>query len=182
MYKLAVFILFSVLLLYISRKSLRVVRSHGFYRFFAWEAMLALLLINIGKWFIDPLSAWQIASWISLLASLILLINGGVLLLKVGKPDKRYRDDTLLDFEKTSVLVTSGIYRYIRHPLYGSLLFFAWGMFLKDVSWLPAGLVALATIFLFATAKADEIECIRFFGSSYEEYMTRTKMFVPFLL
>jgi len=36
-------------------------------------------------------------------------------------------------------------------------------------------------LFLFATAKADEAECIRFFGSSYQAYMKQTKMFVPFL-
>jgi protein-S-isoprenylcysteine O-methyltransferase Ste14 len=38
-----------------------------------------------------------------------------------------------------------------------------------------------ATGFLIATARADEAECIRFFGASYEQYLERTKMFIPFL-
>jgi protein-S-isoprenylcysteine O-methyltransferase Ste14 len=38
-----------------------------------------------------------------------------------------------------------------------------------------------ATVFLIATAKADEAECIRFFGAEYQAYMKRTKMFVPFV-
>jgi protein-S-isoprenylcysteine O-methyltransferase Ste14 len=38
-----------------------------------------------------------------------------------------------------------------------------------------------ATLFLIATAKADERECIRFFGVSYQEYMKRTKMFIPYI-
>ncbi|MDE3057930.1 MAG: isoprenylcysteine carboxylmethyltransferase family protein, partial [Bacteroidota bacterium] len=54
----------SLLLAYISRKSLRVPGSHGFYRFFAWETILALLITNIGKWFFNPFSLRQIISWI----------------------------------------------------------------------------------------------------------------------
>ncbi|MFZ1976565.1 MAG: isoprenylcysteine carboxylmethyltransferase family protein [Bacteroidota bacterium] len=86
----------------------------------------------------------------------------------------------MLEFEKTSTLVTSGIYRYIRHPLYASLLFLAWGAFLKDITWFSISLTATATLCLGATAKADEAECVRSFGTSYKEYMSRTKMFIPF--
>jgi protein-S-isoprenylcysteine O-methyltransferase Ste14 len=86
-----------------------------------------------------------------------------------------------MTFEKTTVVVTSGIYRYIRHPLYSSLLFLAWGTFLKDVTILSSAVVVIATFFLVATAKADEAECIQFFGSAYENYMTHTRMFVPLL-
>jgi len=39
----------------------------------------------------------------------------------------------------------------------------------------------VATICLALTGKADEAECIQYFGPSYKEYMSRTKMFVPFL-
>ena len=87
----------------------------------------------------------------------------------------------LLAFEKTSQLVKSGIYRYIRHPLYSSLLLLAWGIFFKSISW-PAGLLALAaTAFLFLTARADEAECLHFFGPDYKEYMQHTRRFIPFI-
>jgi len=166
-------------LLYVSWRSLRVVRSHGFYRFFAWEGILALIQVNSRAWFSNPLSVLQVLSWIFLLGSLVLLGQGVYQIRATGKPSSQRQDDTLLSFEKTSALVTSGIYRSIRHPLYGSLLFLAWGAFLKDVTWYSVCLVALSTAFLVATAKADETECIRYFGSSYKEYMTRTKMFIP---
>jgi protein-S-isoprenylcysteine O-methyltransferase Ste14 len=179
------FFLFGIVsgcLLYLSRASLRVVRSHGFYRFFAWEMILALILVNSGKWFSHPLSSLQIMSWIFLILSILLLWNGLYMIRSIGKPNEQRQDSTLLTFEKTSVLVTSGIYRYIRHPLYSSLLFLAWGVFLKDVTWLSVCLVAVATICLALTGKADEAECIRYFGSSYKEYISHTKMFIPFLL
>ena len=99
-----------------------------------------------------------------------------------GKPvTQRDTEPQLLAFEKTSTLVTTGIYRYIRHPLYSSLLLLTWGIFFKAPI-LPGALLALAaTLFLVATAKADEAECIRFFGPSYQDYMKQTRMFVPFV-
>jgi protein-S-isoprenylcysteine O-methyltransferase Ste14 len=42
-------------------------------------------------------------------------------------------------------------------------------------------LALVATTFLIATARADEQECIRFFGGDYQDYMQKTKRFIPFL-
>jgi protein-S-isoprenylcysteine O-methyltransferase Ste14 len=173
--------LFTMYLLYISRSSLRVAGSHGFYRFFAWEAMTVLLLVNIDYWFTDPFSLLHIISWLLLLASLLLVGSGVLMIRSKGKPTAQREDGALYTFEKTSALVTSGIYRYIRHPLYSSLLFLAWGIFLKEISWYSVGGIIFSSIFLILTAKADESECIRYFGSSYETYMLHTKKFIPFL-
>ncbi len=179
--RLVVFLLATAFLAFVSRGSLKNPRSHGFYRFFAWEAIVALILVNVPVWFAEPLSPAQILSWIVLALSLFLLGPGVYQLFVRGRPGAHREDDTLLEFEKTSALVTSGLYRYIRHPLYGSLLFLAWGAFLKDITWYSTCLVVLSTIWLVATAKADEKECIEFFGPSYNEYMGRTKMFIPWI-
>jgi len=177
-FTLTLFLAVSVCLFSLSWKSLRTPGSHGFYRFFAWEAIIALILFNSQAWFADPLSATQIVSWCFLAFSLVLLERGLHILRRAGS--MRY-DETLLPFEKTTVLVTTGIYRHIRHPLYGSLLFLAWGAFLKEASPLSTGLVAVATVSLLATAKADEAECVRYFGQSYRDYMRKSKMFIPYL-
>lgn len=178
---LPVFVVCSVILAYLTRKSLRVPGSHGFYRFFAWEAILALILVNIGSWFRDPLSLLQLLSWFLLVMSILVLWLGVETLRVHGRATSLRNDGTLLGFEKTSTLVTSGIYRYIRHPLYASLLFLTWGALLKDITWAAAVLAAIASAALVATARADEKECIRFFGREYEEYMMKTKMFLPFV-
>lgn len=181
--KFLAFLVLTSLLLYISRAALSVPRSHGFYRFFAWEFILALILLNLNKWFEDPLSRHQIISWILLFLSLVPLAFGVPTLVKQGKSTaKRAGEPQLLAFEKTSALVTSGIYGYIRHPLYSSLLLLAWGVFFKAPYGWGIPLVLGATIFLVLTAKADEAECIRFFGSAYSEYMKRTRMFIPFVI
>ena len=77
--------------------------------------------------------------------------------------------------------MTSGIYHYIRHPLYSSLLLLTWGTFFKALTWPGLMLALAATLFLFATAKADEAECLRFFGAPYQAYMQHSKRFVPFV-
>ncbi len=182
MLKLVAFTVMSAGLIFISRASLRAPRSHGFYRYFACEFIVALFLFNVDAWFRDPFSWHQIVSWLLLFVSFVPLAFGIRSLVTRGKRVKhREDDDQLLAFEKTSVLVTGGIYHYIRHPLYSSLLLLTWGIFFKVPGWSSLSLALAATLFLIATAKADEAECIRFFGVSYRAYMKQTKMFVPFM-
>jgi protein-S-isoprenylcysteine O-methyltransferase Ste14 len=171
----------SLPILYISRAALKKPGSHGFYRFFAWEAVLALVVLNLDVWFVDPFSWHQLISWFFLFVSMFLLIQGVKLLRGFGRPDNSRTDIELFALEKTTRLVTTGTYAYIRHPLYSSLLFLAWGAFFKDINLTGGVLVLLSTVFLIATARADETECIRYFGSAYEAYRKHTKMFIPYL-
>ncbi len=177
-----IFALASLLLIAISRKSLEHPHSHGFYRFFAWEVMLALFLLNVKFWFYKPFAWNQIIAWFLLIVCVIPLVFGVYSLRTRGKPTKRRESDpSLLAFEKTTTLVTSGIYQYIRHPLYSSLFLLTWGIYFKFPSLLGTALAITATIFLILTAKADEAECTSFFGGEYIEYMKATKMFVPYV-
>jgi protein-S-isoprenylcysteine O-methyltransferase Ste14 len=182
MLQLITFLLGSAGLLYISRSSLHAPRSHGFYRFFAWECILALFLLNVDAWFQTPFAWYQLISWLLLILCLAPLILGVRTLRSRGRPTaQRAGEPQLLAFEKTSELVTSGIYHYIRHPLYSSLLLLTWGIFFKSLTWPGLLLAVAASLFLIVTAKADEAECIRFFGEPYQDYMKHSKRFVPFL-
>jgi protein-S-isoprenylcysteine O-methyltransferase Ste14 len=168
-----VFSLGSALIIRYSIPSLHQPGSHGFYRFFAWEAILGLFVLNLHGWFANPFAWYQIVSWILLIASLIPIVYGVILLRTVGKPTD--------ELEATTRLVTQGIYRSIRHPLYASLLYLAWGIFFKSPSLLEGCLVAVATAFLYATARADEAECLVKFGEEYAGYIKKSKMFIPFV-
>ena len=182
MFKPLAFLILSAGLIYISRASLRAPRSHGFYRFFAWECILTLFLLNVDVWFQTPLAWYQLISWLLLFMCLVPLIFGVRTLRSRGQPvAQREAEPQLLAFEKTSSLVTTGIYHYIRHPLYSSLLLLTWGIYFKALTWPGLILAVAATVLLFATAKADEAECLRFFGTPYQEYLKRSKRFVPFV-
>ncbi len=180
-FKVIVFIVVSAGLVWVSWSSLRDFRSHGFYRFFAFESIVALVLLNLDHWFHEPFATYQIASWLLLTVSLFLVIHGFHLLRRVGKPDSKRTDPSLIGIEKTTELVTVGAYRYIRHPLYSSLLFGAWGVFFKQPSLASVCLSVIATFFVTITAKMEEAENLRFFGSAYQSYMKQTRMFIPFL-
>jgi protein-S-isoprenylcysteine O-methyltransferase Ste14 len=180
-YKAIIFILATIGIAWISRSSLLDIQSHGFYRFFSWEVILILFLMNIDSWFADPFSLRQIVSWGFLIVSLVLIYEGVRLFRKQGGIDQSRDDSGLVGIEKTTELVTTGVYRYIRHPFYSSLLFLGWGIALKHISWIGILLAVINTILLIITAKKEEEENIQYFGERYREYMKDTKMLVPFL-
>lgn len=176
-----VLVLGSILIVGVSWPALRDTHSHGFTRFFAWELILGLFALNLPFWFAAPFGARQLVSWGLLLVSLGMIILGVRAFRRHGEVDAQREDPALVGIEKTTRLVTTGIYRHIRHPFYSSLLFLAWGIYFKRISWLGLGLAAAATAFLVLTAKREEQENIRFFGQPYRDYMQTTRMFIPFL-
>ena len=182
MLEIVVFVAASVALVYISRDSLRVPKSHGFYRFFAWELMLVLIVMNMKGWYDAPLTLDQMICSVLMSASLLLAIMGYQSLRQFGEQDDSRDHEPLLLFEKTTVLVTRGIFRYVRHPMYSSLIFLDGGLFFKKMSWSSASIALVALVFLLFAALAEEVENIRYFGAKYEDYMKRTKRFVPFVL
>jgi len=80
---------------------------------------------------------------------------------------------------KEHKLVTNGIYRYIRHPLYtiGSSLFISFGM-MAD-SWFIAALGILTFFLMAVRTPKEEANLIEKFGDEYREYMKRTGRFLP---
>ena len=180
--QLTVFSIGTIFLIYISRKSLRSFKAHGFYRFFVFEFTLALVLLNIPYWFTDSFSFPHIVSWIVLCISLLFIIQSLYFIRKYGGSGKRENYSSNFEFENTITLVKEGIYKYIRHPMYSSLLFLAWGAALKQITIVNVLLAVLSSIYIILTARAEEQENIRFFGFGYEEYMKKTKMFIPFII
>lgn len=175
------FALGSLALLGISWRALKNVRSHGFYRFLAWEAMLGLLVLNAPVWFEGRYALHQKVSWVLLFASLTVLLFGVYQLRRDGRPGEQRQDDELYAFERTSQLVTGGIYRFIRHPLFCSLLLLTWGIACKDLHAVTLVLALLASVLLYLAARRDEAECLAYFGDAYRAYMGRSRMFIPWL-
>ena len=182
MLEVSFFTLATAVLAYLSRASLRAPKSHGFSRFFAWELMLVLLVMNVDVWNEDLFSPHQLISGALMLISLLLVVNGFRSLIRFGQQNEQRNEAPMFGFEKTTALVSSGIYRFIRHPMYSSLMFLDWGLFFKRTSWIT-GIIALgACALLLIASLAEEKENIRYFGEKYREYMKRSKRFVPFLL
>ncbi|MCX6027456.1 MAG: isoprenylcysteine carboxylmethyltransferase family protein [Chloroflexi bacterium] len=154
-------------------KVVRRGRTHALPRLVAFEAILGLLLANAPYWFASPLGVRQVLSWGLLAGSLLLALHGFSLL--------RLDGAVTGGIETTTVVVRRGVYRYIRHPLYLSLMLFALGTYLKSPGWLAGGLLGVAVAGLLITAYVEERENVSRFGESYREYMRSTKRFVPFV-
>lgn len=178
---LILFGILSILIIIVSWRTLFNTKSHGFYRFFSWECIAWLFASNYRFWFDDFFSFHQIFSWVLLLVSIYLVVAGVIQLKSRGQQANHRDEKSLYQFEKTSELVDNGIYKYIRHPLYSSLLFLTWGIVIKNPTYALLMIAVLSSVFLYITARFDEKECINFFGSKYAEYMKRSKMFVPLL-
>ena len=154
--------------------SIKEKRYHGIARFFSFEGIFILFLMNWRMWFHDPFSWNQLVAWVLLLLSIYPVVAGFILLKRKGKSEK--------SLENTTVLIKSGIYRYIRHPLYCSLLLLGTGIMFKDPGSLQLIAGAINIVALFFTARIEEKEMIERFGNQYTEYIKETKMFIPFLV
>lgn len=101
---------------------------------------------------------------------------------KEGKAIKARNETSLFQFEKTTVLVDKGIFGLIRHPLYSSLIFLTWGIVFKHITLELLIVSLISTLFLYVTAIFDEKECKLYFGEKYNEYILKSKIFVPYLI
>ncbi len=160
---------------YTWRYAILTPRRQGPYRFVAFEGITAVVLLNWREWFVDPFGPVQIVSFTALAISAYLALASYAMLKIIGKPEGH--------FEYTTELVTTNLYRYIRHPMYGSLLFFAIGAWLKQPLYWPAALIfAVVVVALFMTTRAEEEDMKQAFGQRYVDYMKTTARFIPFVL
>ena len=76
-------------------------------------------------------------------------------------------------------LVTDGLYRWVRHPLYTCGLLLLW--LLPTMTWNLLALAAGLTVYILVGIYFEERKLLREFGPAYAEYRRRTPALVPFL-
>jgi protein-S-isoprenylcysteine O-methyltransferase Ste14 len=80
---------------------------------------------------------------------------------------------------RVHTLVTTGPYRWIRHPFYAAVTLLMIGNGLAAANWfLLAGSVAVATMFRVRTGR-EEARLAARFGEPYRDYMRHTGRFLP---
>ena len=77
-------------------------------------------------------------------------------------------------------LITQGVYRRVRHPMYSALFLYSLGQVLVLPNWVagPSYLIAFGILFALRV-HAEEEMMIEEFGAEYSAYMARTKRLVP---
>lgn len=85
-----------------------------------------------------------------------------------------------LEVREKHELVTQGIYRHVRHPMYLALLLYSSGQALVLPNWVAGPSYLVAIVFLFALrVSPEERMMLEEFGKDYEAYMARAKRLIP---
>jgi len=85
-----------------------------------------------------------------------------------------------LEVRKEHRLITHGVYRLIRHPMYASIFLFSLAQGLLLANWLAgwSAFVPFTVLYLVRTPREEQMMC-KFFGDEYRDYMGRTGRLFP---
>ncbi|MGY3133309.1 protein-S-isoprenylcysteine O-methyltransferase Ste14 [Bradyrhizobium sp. USDA 4501] len=85
-----------------------------------------------------------------------------------------------LDVRENHRLITDGIYRTVRHPMYTAFWLWAAAQALLLPNWVAgfAGLIGFGTLFFGRVAREEQM-MLEAFGDEYREYMARTGRLLP---
>jgi protein-S-isoprenylcysteine O-methyltransferase Ste14 len=80
-------------------------------------------------------------------------------------------------------LVTSGVYRHVRHPMYSSFFLLGLAQLLLIPNWFAgaAGLAAGIVLYVFRVAREERMMTEQF-GEAYKAYCAKTARIIPWLL
>jgi len=78
-------------------------------------------------------------------------------------------------------LITTGIYGYIRHPMYSSVILMMLGIWWGSQTLLESILLGLLIVVLYLKAQKEESLWLCH-DEAYEAYKQKTKLFIPFVL
>lgn len=77
----------------------------------------------------------------------------------------------------TGSLVTSGLYRYVRHPIYSGSILFLWAS--PQITWNSLALRMAFTLYFIIGGMVEEKKLVAEFGEAYRAYRLRTPMLIP---
>jgi protein-S-isoprenylcysteine O-methyltransferase Ste14 len=140
--------------------------------FFAWLVFMPLDAVRFG-WSQAPI-------WVQIMGAIILFCSFCVFYLAY-KANPYLSPAIRIQKDRGQQVVSSGPYRYVRHPLYAGFMLFVPGTTLLLGSWygLILGLVLVA---LTACRAVMEERALRDELKGYEEYMTKVKYrLIPFI-
>lgn len=87
-----------------------------------------------------------------------------------------------LDVRERHTLVTDGVYRHVRHPMYTAFWLWAVAQALLLPNWIagPAGLIGFGTLFFLRVGREERM-MLDAFGEDYRAYMARSARIIPWV-
>ncbi len=137
---------------------------------FGWPLLIFLISPLVDVPSLRPFSRQLFGHWGPLAGTWLSMF--GLLLIALG-----WRQ-----IHRATALVTTGIYRYIRHPQYTGMFMFTLGWILHWPSVITLAIWPVLVVAYIWLAKEEEKTVIAEFEDEYKEYAMKTPRFLPFLV
>ena len=160
----------------------RTVRRRGWWRVSFAVILFAWFAVRVGltgvPWFNGL--AWERTLGIGLVADAIAFAGLAVMLWARVVLGRNWSADVAL--KEGHELVTSGPYRFVRHPIYTGLLLMALGYAVWRGRYSGFWGLLVLTVLFWIKARSEESLMIETFGDAYLQYKKRVKAIIPFLV
>lgn len=156
-------------------------RQEGLFILFTLRPIAAASIIGLIAYLIDPsLIAWSSVSlptWLRWLGVMFGIFSA-ILLVVTFRTLGKNLTDTVVTREKHT-LVTSGPYRWVRHPFYVAFFLAVVANSLVTANWFIAFTGGIAFCLIVKRTRTEEAKLIERFGEEYLQYSERTGRFFP---
>ena len=138
--------------------------------------MILPLIYVFSSWL--DFANYNLPDWIGWIG--VALFADAIFILYLSHADLGKNWSPILGIQKEHTLVTTGIYKYIRHPMYAAHILWAIAQILILHNWIAGYSFIVVMIPHFVLrVKKEEAMMIEQFGAEYEEYMQKTGRIFP---
>ena len=156
-------------------------RQEGLFILFTLRPVGVVGMLGLIAYMINPSwMAWSsvpLPAWLRWTGVGVGVIAGALLIWTLRSLGKNLTDTVVTRREHT--LVTSGPYRWVRHPFYGSLALCVLANSLVAANWFLFLSGSLLFVLIIIRTRTEEEKLLARFGDSYRAYMDRTGRFLP---
>ena len=138
--------------------------------FLYYIAGALLVLVYSLLWFLDTPTGVQLLRYVGgaiLVVGIILIILPRFVFRSKGKPEKEK------DWIETTVVVDTGIYAVVRHPLYLGWLLMYVALILLSQHWLIVIIGIPGMVCVYLISRQEDQRLIEKFGDEYKDYMQK---------
>jgi protein-S-isoprenylcysteine O-methyltransferase Ste14 len=148
--------------------------------FFLAGPLIILAAIYENQLIISQLLTVYNTDFFFILGIIIMIIGGLILSVSRYQLNKFTYGGGSLSEEKAQNLITKGMYRYVRHPIYfgGLIMTFGLELALRSIMVLSVHIIIFLVIFN-DRMKKEETVLLEKFGEEYRKYKNTTKKLIP---
>lgn len=120
----------------------------------------------------------KVSIWTNVLASSLFIV--GLVIAFIPISQKRFRVNVFPRPTENMQLITSGIYRYIRHPMYLSVLLVTFSLIVVDIKLITLGIWFVLLINLIGKMNYEEAQMEKSYPE-YFDYKKNSKRLIPYI-